>query len=227
MPKRRQFTARSYSKFRMARIYDSKSCLQAFAKRIHTYFYRFDFRVMLRRSPNVNARKRQGSVANPVQRVTIAFWLPRLGKICQLSGMTDTGSNGEANDMLDKGRRIFKQLAFGSIALAAIVLSEELITWNAPAFIIGIALILVLLSLLWWLVAKGRSLRWILFGALLLAAAYTFLLGGLHLTDIREHPLDPLCYWLVGAGMGFLGMGGFSAYSPELDAYLKSLSSPI
>ncbi|MEY3444658.1 MAG: hypothetical protein RLZZ519_2939 [Bacteroidota bacterium] len=137
--------------------------------------------------------------------------------------MRDENSQTGTNEMLPKGRRIFQQLAFGSLGLSLACIVEELITWNAPPFLIGQGILVVVLGLFWWLLTKGHSLRWLLFGLLLVCGAYTFLLGGLHMKDLQTEAVDPLCYWLVGAGIALLGIGGFSAYSEELDAYFRWL----
>ena len=137
--------------------------------------------------------------------------------------MNDDIAQSDPSEMLPKGRRLFFQLAFGSLGLALICIIEELLTWNAPPFLIGQGILFLLLSLFWWLLHKGHALRWLLFGLLLICGAYTFLLGGLHMTDLALEPVDPLCYALVAAGIGFLGMGGYSAYSEELDVYFREL----
>lgn len=128
-----------------------------------------------------------------------------------------------SGDLLPKGRKLFVQMAFGSLALALACIVEEVLTWNAPPFLIGQAVLFVLLALFWWLLHKGHALRWLLFGLLLVCGAYTFLLGGLHMKDLQIEAVDPLCYWLVAGGIAFLGMGGFSAYSAEMDVYFRWL----
>ncbi len=137
--------------------------------------------------------------------------------------MSNDVAQPDPNEMLPKGRRIFLQLAIGSLGLALVCIIEELITWNAPPFLIGQAVLFTILGLFWWLLTKGHALRWLLFGVLLICGAYTFLLGGLHMKDLQTEAVDPICYWLVGGGIAFLGMGGYSAYSEELDSYFRWL----
>jgi NADH:ubiquinone oxidoreductase subunit 4 (subunit M) len=124
---------------------------------------------------------------------------------------------------LAQGRKYFLFTAVASMVIGVAVTIVELLSWNFPGFLIGEAILLPLLALIFLLLQKGHSLRWILFGLLLLTGAYTFLLAGLHMTDIEEAPIDPLCYWLAAAGLAYIAMGGYSAYSEEMDQYFKHL----
>lgn len=140
--------------------------------------------------------------------------------------MIDENDLHSQEEILSKGKRIFFQLSIGSLLIGVGVIAEEIITMNTPKFIIGLGILFPLIALLWWLVARGKSLRWILFGVILIAGAYTFLLGGLHMKNMQEEPIDPICYWLAACGLALIGIGGFSAYSPELDLYFKCLLKP-
>lgn len=138
--------------------------------------------------------------------------------------MKENGTPQGTSAALMKGRRYFVWLAMGTLSLGVAVAVEEVVTWNAPIFLIGQGVVLGLLALVWRLLAKGHGLRWVLFGVLLLASASTFLLGGLHMKDLQAEALDPLCYWLAGGALAFLGCAGFSVYSLELDVYFRWLA---
>jgi hypothetical protein len=126
-------------------------------------------------------------------------------------------------EALARGRNQFRWLAIASLAIHAILLVEELITWNAIGFVIVEVLFIILLAVLWYVVGQRGRLRWLLFMAQLFSGVYGFLLGGLHLKDPMVEAIDPLCYWLVAAGLALLGIGGYFIYSIEIDAYLKHL----
>ncbi|MFN8395274.1 MAG: hypothetical protein U0176_11550 [Bacteroidia bacterium] len=125
--------------------------------------------------------------------------------------------------LIQAGRRQFLQILWGSLGLCAAVTAIEVATWNAPVFLIGYGVLTLGLAGLYRLLFKGHSLRWLIFVLLLLLGAYTFLLGGLHMGVINEDPVDPLCYVIAAAGLALVGIGGYSAYSPEIDAFLASI----
>src|SRR5688572_23911049 len=105
---------------------------------------------------------------------------------------------------LAQGRRYFLFTATASMTIGVAVSIVELVSWNFPGFLIGEAILLLLLALTFYSLQKGQSLRWILFGLLLLTGAYTFLLAGLHMTDFEQGPIDPLCYWLAAGGLAYI-----------------------
>lgn len=128
-----------------------------------------------------------------------------------------------APSLIKAGRRQFLQVLWGSLGICSAVTIIEVATWNAPPFLIGYGVLFLGLAGLYRLLFKGHSVRWLIFTLLLLTGAYTFLLGGLHMGIINEDPVDPLCYVIAAGGLALVGIGGYTAYSPEIDAFLGSI----
>jgi hypothetical protein len=124
------------------------------------------------------------------------------------------------------GARQYKQVTLVAICIGLLLLIEEIVTWNALAFVIVQAVLLCLLCGLAYYVGKTGRLRWGLFMTIMASGVYGFLLGGLHLSDPKESAVDPLCYWLALAGLATLGLGSYLLYSLEIDAFLTKTRGP-